>query len=114
MHARQDRTWSDGEKESWELQELLKTLTQAASEMGAVGSSLAKPEEQKGEKSGQWKLECPGQGLPCHSPQWAADLSAVSDIVRLELESRGDSSCALQMGLWKGKGPGECRFRAEF
>lgn len=74
---------------------------------------MGKPEEPKGDESGQWKLECLGQSL-LSQPSWAADLPAASDILRLELHSRGGSSCALPTGLWKGKGPGECRFGAEF
>lgn len=73
---------------------------------------MANPRNRR-EKSGQWKLECPGQGL-LSQPSWAADLPAASDILRLELHLRGGSSCAFRKGLWEGKDPGECRFGAEF
>lgn len=114
--ARREPTWSDGEEEgaSWELQELLRTLTQVAGETVAVGPSLAKLEEKKGEESGQ-RAEIAQHRPASHSPQWAAHLPAELRVcwtwtspLRLQSE-RGIQLCpADQTSKEKSQGNGDC------
>lgn len=114
--ARREPTWSEGEEEgaSWELRELLRTLTQVAGETVAVGPSLAKLEEQKGEELGQC-AESAQYRPASRSPQWAAHLPAELQVCwtwtsLLQLQSeRGVQLCpADQASKEKSQGNGDC------